>query len=111
MTVSSSTPVYHGTIHNISCEASYATDVVTTPVNLFYSWTGPNNVPIMAENDNVVLSVNNSLLTLSPVNSPDISSGGYTCSVTVDPTNPTYINNASNTDTVSVTVQGKMDCH
>ncbi len=61
----------------------------------------------MAGSDNVNLSMNNSLLTLSPVNSPQTSSGGYTCSVTVLPADSTYINETSASDTINVTVLGE----
>ncbi len=61
----------------------------------------------MAGSNNVNLSTDNSTLTLSPVNSPGTSSGGYTCSVTVLPADSTYINEASANNTVSVTVLGE----
>ncbi len=61
----------------------------------------------MAADDNVNLSTDNSTLTLSPVNSPQTSSGGYTCSVTVLPADSTYINEASTSESASITVLGE----
>ncbi len=104
MAVSSSTPVYHGTNHNITCQASYD-NILSVPVTMIYSWTGPNG-PLL-DSEGVTLSQNNSLLTLSPVDRPQLSSGDYTCTVTVQPVNSAFINQSSTSDTVSVTVSGE----
>ncbi len=98
--VSSPTPVYHGTSHTLSCNASYDTNVVTTAVTVDYSWTGPNN--------SLTASSDSAALTLSPVDLPARSSGGYTCTVTVRPTNISeFINPASDSDTYNLTVLGQ----
>ncbi len=97
MSVSSPTPVYHGTTHTLSCSASYDTSVVTTDVTLDYSWTGPS-----------LIASSGSVLTLSPVDLPAQSSGGYTCTVTVLPTDSTFINPATDSDTYTLTVLGEL---
>ncbi len=100
VSVSSPIPVYHGTSHTLTCNASYDTSVVTTDVTLDYFWTGPNN--------NLIASSDSAALTLSPVDLPARSSGGYTCTVTVRPTNiSAFINNGSDSDTYNLTVLGR----
>ncbi|XP_064386138.1 mucin-2-like isoform X3 [Halichondria panicea] len=95
VSVSSPTPVYHGTNHTLSCNAGYDTSVVTTAVTLDYSWTGPN----------LIASSDSAALTLSPVDLPAQSSGDYTCTVTVRPTTiSTFINPASDAATYNLTV-------
>ncbi len=103
MTVSSPTPIYHGTNHTFTCQTSYDSTVVT--VSVVYSWTGPNGSLIAG--DGVTLSPDNSLLILSPVDRPQLSSGGYTCTISLLPSDPAFINQVSASDTVSVTVLGE----
>ncbi len=97
MSVSSPTPVYHGTSHTLSCNAGYDTSVVTTAVTLDYSWTGPN----------LIASSDSAALTLSPVDLPAQSSGDYTCTVSVIPAVSTFINPATDSDTYNLTVLGE----
>ncbi|XP_064386134.1 mucin-2-like isoform X4 [Halichondria panicea] len=94
VSVSSPTPVYHGTSHTLSCNAGYDTSVVTTAVTLDYSWTGPN----------LIASSDSAALTLSPVDLPAQSSGDYTCTVSVIPAVSTFINPATDSDTYNLTV-------
>ena len=114
VTVTTSEPVYHGTSHTLSCTASYDVSLVDTPVSLVFHWsrTGPEG-PLVSSALTVISSGSSgSTLRLSPVDHPSVSSGDYTCTVTVQ-SNNTLVQSGSGSDSMRVTVLGECvgGCH
>ena len=106
VTVTTSEPVYHGTHHTLSCTASYNVSLVDTPVSLVFDWTGPEG-PLVSDALTVISSGSSgSTLRLSPVDHSSVSSGDYTCTVTVQ-SNNTLVLSGSGSDSVRVTVLGE----
>ncbi len=97
--------MYHGTIHTLTCIVTYDSVLVdSTPVFSFV-WT-LNGTTVTEDAITVITTINtDSVLGLSPVNHPSMSSGDYACTVTLS-VNNSLILSSEGTHTLNVDVQG-----
>ena len=102
-------PVYHGTTHTLSCTASYDTNLIDTTPVLNFAWALDDITVIMGAITMINTLDTSSSLILSPVNTPSLTSGDYSCTVTLSESNALVVSSEAS-DTVNLVVQG-MYCY